>query len=1108
MSELNIFKNLVKIAYVNPKYRYELFCLLGMSFKQHNFRMADANAAVKIQEDAKQGIFSGYTLGVLSAFYTNKNRKFKNPNPEGKDEIAMSTLAKYYSERENNPAYKKFEGQTISELQKAFNEFYSEFERQQKTNKELKEKDENVEEDQYEGMDEEEIADAKKREEKMSPAMRKMREKMMDKYKEQEKDQILKAKTGELYSKIFNALDEIDPFRSMSPEKESEEVEKLYKVWEDKFFETKEDGKVYLKTGMEDSEKTRQIVRDILRDNLTDEKIDDMFNETGKHRHGTIGKFLNPIVDDIAVKTIMKTYTENLERQSHMLVGVLTLANKGWKAIRKETGDGEGGEIQEKDFENPEFVKKYLDYIDKKYGQQIDPEVRLSMRKNTKAMITMVKNLSDATGATDAAKQIVSSAIESVQNSEKIQNAFSKTKDVGKKIFDGVMKTQTTKIETSIRDAVRDKFKHEVVDTIASVAAGVTGVDKGVIGSAILEGGAGTDKLLATLKEKGIALEKEQIQTIVSKLKEDIETFKTEGTADALAKVSSQLDSIKIDPTSFEDSILSKAGSLADLADKANDVYTHTATRVARATLNALEGDIDGVKKSFAEDLETSIKNKVADSINKQLSTFGLLKEGDSISADELSSGFGVDKWLNPLKEKTQQKIESATNDIITNVKSLSNVANDTIEGLEVPSAVKNSAKEMLSNQFTDVQTKIQNIGKNLEGKAKEQLDLMAQNIKKQQEELEKSAAEGIEKSYTDVFKSIHSTIEQAKSQANIFAEGAKGFTDEAKKQVVELDKMYDELEKNLKQSSKFFGVSGSEQIEQLLKVADQSRTTIKNQIGQELTSQVDSLQKQMEDMAVENTTSILDSAGGAVHGMASVLGTSLGFPLTIATKKVLSAFTDSTFYSEVEKEGGESAVLHQKMLNHKILPQDIDDDFRTKAKEIMSASIPVEEKIEKLRSLQYRYDEEARPVIAKALYQLGKRDATGNDIDGYFKQKAEYLKRGSDDDLDFSTFFIRKADGNDILSDEDKIERFNAYIKNKKNDNEIPIDILIRTQLDKMNLVSGLKKSVKDFRDGSKMNTTMDIMTGKKGVSQESYLNSKERHLENIKKKGKKKKK
>jgi len=58
------------------------------------------------------------------------------------------------------------------------------------------------------------------------------------------------------------------------------------------------------------------------------------------------------------------------------------------------------------------------------------------------------------------------------------------------------------------------------------------------------------------------------------------------------------------------------------------------------------------------------------------------------------------------------------------------------------------------------------------------------------------------------------------------------------------------------------------------------------------------------------------------------------------------------------------------------------------------------------------------------------------------------------------------------------------------------------------MNLVSGLKKSVKDFRDGSKMNTTMDIMTGKKGVSQESYLNSKERHLENIKKKGKKKKK
>ena len=163
MSEIKIFKNLVKIAYLNPKYRHELFCLLGVSFKEHNLRMADAGAAVKIKEDADKGIFSGYTLGVLSAFYTNKNRKFKNPNPAGKKEIAMSTLAKYYSERENNREYKKFEGQTISELQKAFGEFYSEFERQQKTNKELKEKDENVEEDEYEGMDEDEIAEAKER---------------------------------------------------------------------------------------------------------------------------------------------------------------------------------------------------------------------------------------------------------------------------------------------------------------------------------------------------------------------------------------------------------------------------------------------------------------------------------------------------------------------------------------------------------------------------------------------------------------------------------------------------------------------------------------------------------------------------------------------------------------------------------------------------------------------------------------------------------------------------------------------------------------------------------------------------------------------------------
>jgi len=1098
MSEIKIFKNLVKLAYLNPKYRTELFCLLGVNFKQHNFRMADASAAVKIKEDAKKGIFSGYTLGVLSAYYTNKNRKFKNPNPEGKDEIALSTLAKYYSERENNPEYKKFEGKTISELQKAFGDFYSEFERQQKTNKELKEKDENAD-DEYEGMDEDEIADAKEREKKMTPAMRKMREKMQEKIQEKEKEQILKAKNGELYSKIFQTLDEIDPFRNMTPERESEEVEKLYKTWEDKFFETKEDGKVYLKTGMEDNEKTRQLVRDVLRDNLTDEKIDDMFNETGRHRHGTVGKFLNPLVDDILVKTIIKGYTENIERQSHLLVKTLSLANKGWKAISKT----------EMDFENPQFVKEYLDYIDKKYSEQLDPEVRLSMRKNTKAMVAMVKNLSDSTGATDLAKGIVSQAMEKIQKSETIEKSVGKVKDVGKQIFDGVMKTQTAQIENTIKDTVRNKFKNGIVDSISSGMASITGMDKDVIGSAILEGGAGTDKLIATLKEKGIALEKEHIQEIVSKIKEDIDVFKTEGTAEALAKVSSQLDALKIDPTTFEDSILSKAGTLADIADKANDVYTHTVTRAARATINALEGDIEGVKKSFADDLETTIKRKMAESVNKQLTSLGLLKDGDTVSADDLSSGFGVDKWLSPLKEKTHEKIESATKDILSNMKTLSDSANDTIEGLEMPSGVKEEAKNALKGQFDTLQDKMKNISKNLDGKAKEQIDLMAQKIKEQQDDLEKGVYDAAEKTYSDVFKAVHNTIEQAKVQVNSIAEGAKGFTDEARKQVVELDTMYAELSKGLKDNAKLFGVSGSDQIDQLLKLAETQKAQIKNQIGQQLSSQVDAYQKELEDMAVENTSSILDDAGGAIHGMASVLGTSLGFPLTIATKKVLSAFTDKTFYSEVEKEGGESAVLHQKMLNHKILPQEIDDDFRTKAKDIMNASIPIEEKIEKLRSLQYRYDEEARPVIARALHQLGKRDATGKDIDGFFKQTVARVKMGSDDEIDFSTFFIRTADDeNAVLSDEEKIDRFNNYIKNRKNDDQVPIDILIRTQMDKMNLVSDLKKTVKDFRDGSKMNTIMDTMTGKKGVSQKSYEESKERHIENIKKKGKKKKK
>jgi hypothetical protein len=173
-----------------------------------------------------------------------------------------------------------------------------------------------------------------------------------------------------------------------------------------------------------------------------------------------------------------------------------------------------------------------------------------------------------------------------------------------------------------------------------------------------------------------------------------------------------------------------------------------------------------------------------------------------------------------------------------------------------------------------------------------------------------------------------------------------------------------------------------------------------------------------------------------------------------------------------------------------------------------MNDSIPVEEKIKKLRALQYRYDEEAKPVIARALYQLGKRDATGKDIDGYFKQKMEYLKRGSsDEEIDFSTFFVRLADDNEVLSDEDKAEQFKNFIKNKKN-NQIPIEILIRTNLDKMDYICNLKSETKKIKNHKNLDSIMEIVSGEKGIDKNTYESSKKQQIENIKKKGKKKKK
>ncbi len=1282
-----IFRNLVKIAYINPKYRHELFCLLGLTYKNHRLRKAGEEEAAKIMEDAKQGVFSGYTLGVLSAFYTNKGKKFKNPNPEGgKDQIAMSTLAKYYSERDVNPEYKKFEGQTISEIQRAFNDFYKEFQKQKQMSDELKGKDENAVEDEYAGMTEEEIEEAKERELKKPKAIKKLQEKI----KESERDMILDAKEGKLHNKIFNILDRIDPFREMEPEKEKEEVEKMYEEWESKFFVTKEDGKVYLESGIEDNEKTRNLIKGLLRDNLSDEDINKIFDEAESSRKGAIANFFDSKVDS-TLKFFAKPYLEMVERNANLIVKASSYVIKKYEERQREKLKDPNYKI---DVENPEFLKEYFEYLDEKYTKELNPEVRIAMRKNSKAMINILRNLGDKTGATELAKDLTGKAIHKIQTSEAIQKTILETKEFGKKCYEKVVKQEEQVIEEFVREKLVGKVKSGIVDNIKNGLSKVTGVDSEIIGNNILGNGkteseilseafennglsassdeiekmiseikGAPDKILLEymkknnlsvsendvhnlissfsenpkrdiinfvkkksiegkekaieelvnsglkepskslmkyfkdnqvnasekdvaelvasfgadkkkdilnfikeksiegkekgledlisnvdaksilkkvfekkgvaledsaldsltlsvrdtpgdafknmLKERGVAFEKNAIEGIVKGVREKIELFKNEGSAELLDVIKKDLENLKIPPTTFEDSWLSTIGSAADMASTANNVYNHGVTRVARAALNAVEGDVEGIKNSFADDLATSIKKKVAEQVNQKLREQGLLAaDADDIPVEEITKNFGVDHWVNALKTKATFKIDGVADDVLNKVSSLKGGFDAKIENLSVPQEAKDAIKGELNEHTDQVSKAILKIEGAVDEKTKKAIDEASKNLKESMEEYRNKAEAALVEGYEETFKTLHQKIEAGKLQLNNILSQSQGVTDEVKNQMKELEDGIDFLGDTSKKVLGLFGKDTSE-VNDFLALGDEIKTKMRKNVAKELEDHLNEVEDRVGDFLEEKTGSILDSSGNLLSSLSGVVGSTVGLPFSIASKWAVGKFLSNSFYEEIKKDGGDAAVLHQKMLQQSMLPQEVDDDFRTKAMDIVNDSkLTVEQKIKKLTDMKYRYDAEVRPIIARALYQLGKRDATNKDIDGYFKQKAEYLKRGSEDEIDFSTFFIRMADDNDVLSDEEKTEKLQNFLKNKKNSGLVPLDLLIDSHINKMSLVTNLKKSFKNFRNGENLNDIMDTITGKKPIDLESYEQSKKNKMSEISKKKKKKKK
>jgi hypothetical protein len=331
-----ILKNLIKIAYINPKYRYELFCLLGVSFSNHKMRKADENEVSKIMEDAKKGVFSGYTLGILSAYYSDKNMKFKNPNPEGgKDEIAMSTLAKYYSESESNPEYKKFIGPTVSEIQRAFYDFYKEFERQQGDKKEKGEEEDEDEESDDEVVDEDDLRKT-------------LKERGIG-------DTIIGLSDSEL-EKIGDLVDEIHNKENLGVN-----TEEFYSLAERMLYEVGDD-EVWLNCGLKDTPEGLAKMEEYLRDLGFDPKV--VFNESGLNEMGIFSsldfrkKLTRPIANKI--KQTANSYERTLDLYGNKLFG-------GAMKLLKNVS---GKDLGMFDPENPDGVmqKEYIKYLSKKFS--------------------------------------------------------------------------------------------------------------------------------------------------------------------------------------------------------------------------------------------------------------------------------------------------------------------------------------------------------------------------------------------------------------------------------------------------------------------------------------------------------------------------------------------------------------------------------------------------------------------------------------------------------------------------------------------------------------------------------------------------------------------
>jgi hypothetical protein len=162
---------------------------------------------------------------------------------------------------------------------------------------------------------------------------------------------------------------------------------------EEQYFYKKDDGKLYLKNKIEDTPKTRELVKKVLRNKLNEKEIEEIFNETKETRRSWISQKTNNINYSLA-KVYAKSTLENYENTAFLIA-------KGLNFV-KDALDDKYGEVQEdgtkkinwKELPSEKLnniTKSYFELLDEKYNSELNAGVRLSMRKNSKFIMDTLK---------------------------------------------------------------------------------------------------------------------------------------------------------------------------------------------------------------------------------------------------------------------------------------------------------------------------------------------------------------------------------------------------------------------------------------------------------------------------------------------------------------------------------------------------------------------------------------------------------------------------------------------------------------------------------------------------------------------------------------------